>query len=74
MVVEFSENRFLHALPNTENTFSANFPKHKQTIENIFLFVKLLKFSFEIVNVISYNFKYQNCSWAKLYNVLSEKI
>ena len=35
VVVEFSENRFIHALPNTENTFPANFPKHKQTTENI---------------------------------------
>ena len=40
VVVGFSENRFLHAIPNTENTFPENFPKHKQTIENIFLFVK----------------------------------
>ena len=40
VVAEFSESRFLHALPNIENTFLANFPKHKQTTENIFLFVK----------------------------------
>ena len=40
VVVEFFENRFLHALPNTENTFLVNFPKHKQTTENIFLFIK----------------------------------
>ena len=44
VVAEFSENRFLHALPNIENTFPANFPKHKQTTENIFLFVKYLQF------------------------------
>ena len=35
----FFENRFLHA-PNTKNIFPASFSKHKQTIENIFLFVK----------------------------------
>ena len=35
VVVGFSENRFLHAIPNTKNTFPANFPKHKQKIENI---------------------------------------
>ena len=40
VVVGFSENRFLHAIPNTKNTFLANFPKHKQKIENIFLFIK----------------------------------
>ena len=40
VVVGFSKIRFLHEIPNTKNTFSANFPKHKQTIENIFLFVK----------------------------------
>ena len=39
----FFENRFLHAIPNTKNTFPANFPKHKQTIENIFLFIKYFK-------------------------------
>ena len=39
VVVGFSENKFLHAIPNTENTFPINFPKHKQTTENIFLFV-----------------------------------
>ena len=44
VVAEFSESRFLHALPNIENTFLANFPKHKQTTENIFLFVKYLQF------------------------------
>ena len=37
VVVGFSENRFLHAMPNIKNTFPANFPKHKQIIENIFL-------------------------------------
>ena len=41
MVVGFSKNRFLHAIPNTENTFLANFPKHKQTTENIFLFINI---------------------------------
>ena len=40
VVVGFFENRFLHAIPKTKNTFLANFSKHKQTIENIFLFVK----------------------------------
>ena len=35
MVVGFSENRFLHVIPNTKNTFPVNFPKHKQTTENI---------------------------------------
>ena len=35
VVVEFSENRFLHAISNTKNTFPTNFSKHKQTIENI---------------------------------------
>ena len=40
VVVEFSENRFLHLLPNIENTFLVKFPKHKQIIENIFLFAK----------------------------------
>ena len=40
VVVGFSENKFLHAIPNIENTFLANFPKHKQTTKNIFLFVK----------------------------------
>ena len=35
VVVGFSENRFLHVILNTENIFLANFPKHKQTIENI---------------------------------------
>ena len=40
VVVGFSENRFLHAIPNTKNTFPTNFPEHKQTIENIFLYVK----------------------------------
>ena len=40
VVVGFSENRFLHAIPNIKNTFPANFPKHKQIIENIFLFIK----------------------------------
>ena len=28
VVVGFSENRFLHAIPNIENTFPENFPKH----------------------------------------------
>ena len=37
VVVGFSENRFSHAMPNIKNTFPANFPKHKQIIENIFL-------------------------------------
>ena len=40
VVAEFSKNKFLHALPNTKNTLPANFPKHKQTTKNIFLFVK----------------------------------
>ena len=40
VVVGFSKIRFLHEIPNTKNTFPANFPEHKQTIENIFLFVK----------------------------------
>ena len=40
VVVGFFENRFLHAIPNIKNTFLANFPKHKQIIENIFLFIK----------------------------------
>ena len=40
VVVGFSENKFLHAIPNIENTFPANFSKHKQTTKNIFLFVK----------------------------------
>ena len=40
MVVGFYENRFLHTIPNTKNTFPTNFPKYKQIIENIFLFVK----------------------------------
>ena len=35
VVVGFSEKRLLHAIPNTENIFLANFPKYKQTIENI---------------------------------------
>ena len=35
MVVGLSENRFLHAIPNTKNTFQANFSKHKKTTENI---------------------------------------
>ena len=40
VVVGFSENRFLHAISNTKNTFPTNFPKHKQTIENFFVFIK----------------------------------
>ena len=42
VVVGFSENRFLHAIPNIKNTFPANFPKHKQIIENIFLIENIL--------------------------------
>ena len=36
------ENRFLHAKPNVENNFLENFSQHKQTIKNIFLYIKYL--------------------------------
>jgi len=35
VMVGLSENGFLHAIPNIENTFPANFSKHKKTTENI---------------------------------------
>ena len=33
-------NRFLHSKPNTKNNFLVHFPRHRQTIENIFLYAE----------------------------------
>ena len=51
MVVGFFENRFLHAIPNIKNTFLANFPKHKQIIKNIFLFIKYFQHLENILHI-----------------------
>ena len=51
VVVGFSENRFLHAMPNIKNTFPANFPKHKQIIKNIFLFIKYFQHLENILHI-----------------------